>query len=307
MRALGPRTWLIDVRFQGHAEYIGTYVLETAAGIVLVDPGPTSTLAALDEGLRLHGLATEAITHLLLTHIHLDHAGAAGTLVKRHPGIRVAVHRRGARHLVDPSRLLVSATRLYGDQMDTLWGEFLAVPEANVDALEGGESIDLGGRRVEVAYTPGHAVHHVSYFEPDIGFAFVGDTAGIRIDNRPFVLPVTPPPDIDMEAWRVSMARIRAWKPDVICPTHFGPARPAREHLDEHDERLEAWAEAVREDLATGEDDAELARRFRERARVQISAHLDVNEAPSFIAGAGLDDSWLGLARYWRKRAARAQ
>lgn len=302
MRNVAPGVGLIDLHFQGHPRYIACYVLETGTGVALVDPGPTSTLAALEEGLRLEGLGLDHVEALLLTHIHLDHSGATGTILARNPAVRVHVHSRGARHMIDPSRLLSSAGMLYGDRMDELWGEFLAVPEAAVTRLEGGERIDLGGRSLAVEYTPGHAIHHVSYLDESSGVAFVGDTCGIRIDNDPYVLPVTPPPDIDLDLWPDSIARIRGWDPDVLCPTHFGPAHPAATHLDEHEHRLAAWAERVRRDLASDADPDEAAGRFADAIRAEIVALLGP-ETPAYLRGGGLRDSWRGLARYWNKRA----
>lgn len=305
MRPIAPDTSLVDVRFRGYPEYIGCHVLETGRGVALIDPGPTSTLPALEEGLRLAGLSTAAVTHVLLTHIHLDHAGATGTLVRRHPGIEVLVHARGARHLVDPTRLLASAERLYGERMDELWGEFLAVPRERVRALEGGERLHLGRRHLEVAHTPGHAVHHVAYHEPDSGLAWVGDTLGIRIDNRPFVMPVTPPPDIDLEAWRHSQQLIADWKPGTLCPTHYGPARPAIEHIEEHRERLERWANRVAADLRSGASESVCIERFRDTVHAELETALPAADLPAYLLGGGVVDSWHGLARYWRKRGSR--
>jgi len=303
VRSIAPDTWLADVRFRGHPEYIACYVLETGRGLALVDPGPGSTLAALEEQLRIAGHGTEAITDILLTHIHLDHAGATGTLVDRHPNIRVRVHRRGARHMIDPARLLASAERLYGDRMEELWGEFLPVPEGNVHVLEGGEEIRIGRRRLRAEYTPGHAIHHVAYFEKESGLAWVGDTLGIRIDNRPFVLPVTPPPDVDLDGWRESHELIAAWGASTLCPTHFGPARPA--HLKEHRERLEGWAGRVREDLASGRSEESCVKEFCEKIRSELLESVDPADVEGYLVGGGVADSWRGLARYWRKRESR--
>lgn len=307
MRDFAPGTGLIDLRFQGHDEYIACYVLRTAGGIALVDPGPSSTRAALEEGLRLAGLSLDGVTDLLLTHIHLDHAGAAGSIVRDHPHVRVHVHARGARHMVSPDRLLASATRLYGDRMESLWGEFLAVPAASIDVLEGGETLQLDGRRLEVAYTPGHASHHVSFFDADTGLAWVGDTLGIRIDNRPYVMPVTPPPDIDPIAWRVSHDKIRAWAPATLCPTHFGPARPAADHIDEHEARLHAWTAMVRAAVAEGAEPATAAGQFRDRVLTELRETLGHEQAAPYAAGGGVDDSWHGIARYFHKAAAKAE
>jgi len=200
---------LIDVEHLGRPRVIGCWEV----GEVLVDPGPESTLQTL-----LAKLGERTPSALLLTHIHLDHAGASGALVERFPGLEVYVHERGAPHLIDPSRLIDSATRLYGGDMDRLWGEIVPVPEANLRVLAGGERI-FGGA-FEVAYTPGHASHHVSYLHA--GCAFVGDTGGVRITPGSVAIPPTPPPDIDLEAWQESIERIRAWAPERLAFTHCG-------------------------------------------------------------------------------------
>ncbi|PYR73013.1 MAG: MBL fold metallo-hydrolase, partial [Acidobacteria bacterium] len=201
-----------------------------------VDPGPTSCLATLELGLNGLGIRFADVTHILLTHVHLDHAGVTGTLVRRHPHLEVLVHERGAPHLVDPARLVGSATRLWGDQMQALWGEVAPVPAANVIALDL-QPIHAGGRTFDVAYTPGHASHHVSFFDRSSGVAFVGDVAGIRIKGDD-VRPPTPPPDIDVELWARSAARIEAWDPDTMFLTHFGPSRNVRPHLQSLMENL---------------------------------------------------------------------
>src|SRR5262245_10058918 len=194
----------VDLRFLGRSNVIASGVIESAAGVAIVDPGPTSCLETLELDLQGRGIRWPDVRHILLTHIHLDHAGATGTIVRAHPHVTVYVHESGTRHLVDPKKLVDSATRLYGDQMDRLWGEFAAVPVDRIVSLAGGERIDAGGRPFDVAYTPGHASHHVSFFDASSGVAFVGDTAGVSVDGG-YVLPPTPPPDIDLEAWAVSV------------------------------------------------------------------------------------------------------
>ncbi len=304
MRPIAPGTHLIDLRFRGSPEYLGCYVIETGDGVALVDPGPTSTLAALEDGLRLGGLSIDNVSAILLTHIHLDHAGATGTLVARNPSIRVYVHRRGAPHMTDPTRLLASAERVYGDMMDELWGEFVGVTEANVEALDGGEAIHIGAREIVVEHTPGHAKHHVGYFDPSTGAAYVGDTLGIRIDNRPYVMPATPPADVDLAGWEDSAAKIRAWNPTLLCLTHFGPARPVAPHIDEHQRRLADWAAIVRADLQSDTDDDEgHVERFCRRVRVDLEATL-AGDVDVYLNEGGAGDSWRGLALYFRKLAA---
>ena len=216
----------IDLNFQDRPRVIATVVVHGPGGVTLIDPGPSTTLPVLTRELERAGIAMADVTSLLLTHIHLDHAGATGTLVRAHPRLRVYVHEKGAPHMVDPTKLLASATRLYGDDMDRLWGEVRPVPAEAIVALAGGERITASARDLDVAYTPGHASHHVSYFSADSGIAFVGDTAGIRVTPGGFVLPPTPPPDVDLEAWRDSLRRIEAWSPQTLFLTHFGPSAP---------------------------------------------------------------------------------
>ena len=189
----------VDLQFRGRPQVIATGLVQGHGGVAIVDPGPTSCLETLELGLQANGIRWPDVRHILLTHIHLDHAGATGTIVREHPHIKVLVHERGIKHMVDPTKLIESATRVYRDRMDELWGEFAAVPASNLVSLTGGERIEAGGRTFDVAYTPGHASHHVSYFDDSSGVAFVGDTAGVCI-NGGYVLPPTPPPDIDVEA-----------------------------------------------------------------------------------------------------------
>jgi len=302
MEEIAPKTTRIDVDYLGKPKVIAACLLQGRGGPAIVDPGPASALVTLRSKLGKLGLAVQDIDTILLTHIHLDHAGATGSLVKENPRIRIYVHERGATHMVDPSKLLSSAQRLYGDQMDRLWGEFLPVPAANVCALTGGERLNIAGRQLEVVYTPGHAWHHVSYFEAATGLAFVGDTAGIRIANGRTILPITPPPDIDPEAWAQSWQKIRERKPERLFLTHFGPAGGVQEHLDELRERLEEWSVAVHESLNEGADDAERAARFTEQVAAKLRERLSEQDTERYVRGAAVDLCWYGLARYWRKR-----
>ena len=221
-----------DLKFLGVPRIIATVVFHGPGGAAIIDPGPSSTLPALRAQLVGAGIAVADVRAVLLTHIHLDHAGATGTLVQANPSLRVYVHEKGAPHLVAPEKLIASATRLYGDDMDRLWGEFRPVPQDALVVLKGGERISAGGRDLAVAYTPGHASHHVSYFSADTGIAFVGDTAGIRLQPGSFIMPPTPPPDIDLEAWRDSLRRIADWRADTIFVTHFGPHSPVERASD---------------------------------------------------------------------------
>ncbi len=195
---------VLDTDWTGRPRSIAASLLLGNGQAALVDPGPASTLETLREKLRVHGLGVADLDAVLLTHIHLDHAGTAGSLVRENPRLAVYVHRNGAAHMADPAKLLTSAGRLYGDNLYRLFGDFLAVPAENLRILDGGEILALGGRKLEVVCTPGHASHHVSFMDATEGVAFVGDTTGMRIQVDGFVLPVTPPPDIDLEIWEGS-------------------------------------------------------------------------------------------------------
>ncbi len=292
----------IDLRFRGSERVIATAVLSGPDGVTLVDPGPTSCLPVLEEGLRERGLTLRDVRALLLTHIHLDHAGAAGTIVERVPAVRVHVHERGAPHMIDPARLLASATRLYGDQMDALWGAFLPVPAANVNVLAGGERIAAAGTSLRVAYTPGHAKHHVSYLDETTGVAYVGDTGGIRVSGD-FLIAPTPPPDIDLAAWRESLDTFDAWRPVSLFLTHFGVVTGARAHVMRFRETLATQAEAVRQSLAAGNTDEERTRVFVEQMRRDVRKAMPEHEARATELAAPFDQLWQGLARYWSKQA----
>ena len=294
-------TEYIDLNFRGSDRVIATAVLLGPDGVTLVDPGPTSCLPTLEAGLRQRGLTLRDVRSLLITHIHLDHAGAVGTIVERVPSIRVHVHERGAPHMVDPTKLLASATRLYGDQMDVLWGAFVPVPAANVNVLQGGERIAAAGTTLQVAYTPGHAKHHVSYLDETTGVAYVGDTGGIRVSGGYLIAP-TPPPDIDLAAWRASLTTIDTWQPVSLFLTHFGVVSGAKAHLARFRETLAVQAEAVRESLTAGSTDEERTRVFVEQMRREVRKAMPEHEARATELAAPFDQLWQGLERYWQKQ-----
>lgn len=292
----------LDLHFLGVPGVIATVVVQ-GDGIGLIDPGPTSTLPSLERQLASAGASVADVTALLLTHIHLDHAGASGTLVKRNPNIKVFVHENGAPHMANPEKLIASATRLYGDDMDRLWGEFLPVPPGSMTVLKGGETVSPAGHRFDVAYTPGHASHHVSYLDPGSGVAFVGDTAGVKVGG--FVLPPTPPPDIDLELWRASLARIEQWRPAAVFMTHFGPASPVAEHLAAMRDHLELVAALAKASLDREGTDADREHWFVEQVRCVLRKSMPEDEVRTYEAAGRFDLSWRGLARYWRKKAPR--
>ena len=269
---------LIDVEHLGTPRVIGCWEVDG----VLIDPGPASSLETLVGALEAEPRA------LLLTHIHLDHAGAAGTLVRRRPELPVYVHERGAPHLADPERLLASAARLYGDAMDRLWGEVAPIPEQNLRPLSGGERV-LG---FEVAHTPGHASHHVSYLHNESGRAFVGDTAAVRIPPSDYVLPPTPPPDIDLGAWNRSLDAILDWAPASLGLTHFGTVDEPAAHIELVRQRLREQAERART-MDAGEFERLLVAEVNERCGAEASTAMLQAVPP--------DQQWAGLDRHLSK------
>ncbi len=288
---------VLDTRFQGAERVIASFLLKTEGGPLLIEAGPESTFPALEAALREKGVAPEEVRHVFVTHIHLDHAGAAWRFAEL--GATVYVHPRGAPHLVDPSRLLASAGRIYGDLLRTLWGEVRPIPEAQVRPLGDGEGVEIGGLRVEALETPGHASHHHAYRVGDL--LFTGDVAGVRIAQGP-VLPPTPPPDIHLEGWMGSLARIRALRPRRLYLTHFGAYEDVEAHLEALEGRLRAWADWVLARLKEGQDPEALVPRFEaywgedlRRAGVEGDlARLYALADPPYM-------NLQGLVRYWQK------
>jgi glyoxylase-like metal-dependent hydrolase (beta-lactamase superfamily II) len=280
---------VIDVMHLGRPNVIGCWEIDG----MLVDPGPESSLATV-----LEAIGDEQPRAVLLTHIHLDHAAATGAMVERWPELEVYVHERGAPHLIDPSKLLASAERLYGEKLEYLWGKILPVPEANVKVLSGGETV-LGMR---VAYTPGHASHHVSYLHEESGTAFTGDVAACRIPPSNLIMPPTPPPDIDVEVWNESLDTVAGWQPERLALTHFGAV----------EEDVPGYIENVREILRK---EAEMARDLPQYAyEIALGERIRGQLAIEGIGGDTLDEilqavptayQWPGLDRYWSKKAER--
>ncbi len=272
----------IDVLHMGRQKVICCFDVDG----VLVDPGPQATEATL-----LEALNGERPRALLLTHIHFDHAGASGALVRRWPDLPVYVHERGAPHLIDPSRLVASAGRLYGgdEGLRRIWGEVIPVPERNVRVLEGGERDLEGAYRVE--YTPGHASHHVCYLHEPTGTAFVGDMAGVRLPPHDFTIAPTPPPDIDVAAWDRSLDAIAAWEPERLALTHFGTATDPAAQLERCREALHDEARLVAEHDQDG-----LVAAVEARVRAALG-----DDAESFLQAIPPHHIYLGLDRWQRK------
>jgi glyoxylase-like metal-dependent hydrolase (beta-lactamase superfamily II) len=293
----------IDLNFLGRPEIIATAILHGPAGVALIDPGPATTLDNLTTALTRKGIRFADVRQILVTHIHLDHAGSVGSIVEKHPHVEVTVHERGAPHMIDPAKLLGSAGRLYGQDMERLWGDVKPVDPARIKIVSGGETLDVAGREVKVAYTPGHASHHVSFFDTASRVAFVGDTAGIRRGSGTYVMPPTPPPDIDIEAWHQSEQKILAWEPDTLFLTHFGPYAGARQHMQGMFGNMSDWSRLVRRliaDESRSEEDREAA--FADEVLSEIRRQVGDVEADNYTKAGGLRYSYHGLARYWRKR-----
>ena len=296
----------LDNLWMGRPRSIAAGLFESDGHRAVIDPGPGSTLETLRQQLRARGIGVGDLDTVLLTHIHLDHAGATGALVRENPRLAVYVHKNGAPHVIDPSKLLASAQRLWPNDLQRLFGETLPVPAENLRILEGGETLTLGSRKVEVVYTPGHASHHVSYFDKAEGVAFVGDTAGVRIEGNSFVMPATPPPDIDLGIWDTSFAAILERKPARLFLTHFGYSDNPSEHILLFRERLHRWAALTEEILRSAANDSAAMDSFMSATYADISQHLPAGEADHYAFSAGLNLSFLGLARYLRKRATAA-
>ena len=271
----------IDLHFLGLEKEIGVYLFDTAEGPALFDCGPASTLEYLRAGLAEHGLEVTDVQHLLLSHIHLDHAGATGELVREHPGLTVWVSPIGAPHLVDPARLVSSARRLFPN-FDELWGPVTPVPEANLRLAEG----DVLGW--EAFPTPGHASHHVSYLRA--GTLLAGDATGVRILPSDYVQPVAPPPDIELEAWHRSVDEIERRAPERLALIHFGVVTDVSAHLNLFRAALERWSGWVRDGMTQDEFVA------------AVSADAG-EEAERYSAVFSFAMSYLGLKRYHEKRA----
>ena len=274
----------LDLRHLGHERVIGSYLLETEDGLALQDCGPTTCVPELKARLAEQGLELADVRHLLLSHIHLDHAGAAGVLVREHPGLQVHVSEIGAPHLVDPSRLERSARRLYGDDFDRLWGELAPVPSENVHLVDN-ETLGLA-----TFPSPGHASHHVCYFDRE-GTLYAGDAAGVRIRPSEFVLPPTPPPEVDLEAWERTIDELERREPERLALIHFGVFEDVERHLEELRRRLREWAQRVR----VGATEEQFA--------AEAAADLADDQA-AYEQAMPFWQSYAGLRRYWEKNAA---
>lgn len=294
----------IDLQFRARPNVIAAYLFCSGKDAALIETGPATTVDTLIEGVQAAGVPLDAVRHVVVTHIHLDHSGGAGTLLKRIPHARVYVHPLGAPHLADPSKLVSSARRLYGDQMESLWGTTEPVPSEQITVVNDGDEIRLPGTSVRAFDTPGHARHHHAFFDATSGLLFTGDVGGVRMPGARYVRPPTPPPELDIDAWVASIRKLRAVKATGLCPTHFGVHRGDVEwHWEDLEKRLVNWGELVRRDLEKGKGEEEILERMKEQITTEMRAQgadMRAYDAPLSYATV-----IAGYIRYWNKRLER--
>jgi glyoxylase-like metal-dependent hydrolase (beta-lactamase superfamily II) len=298
----------VDLNFMGTEHVIASFVLLGDDSAALVETGPTTGLEHLMAGLEEHNVSPEDVRGVFLTHIHLDHAGASGHLAELLPNATFYVHEVGYPHMVDPSKLLKSATRIYGERMEELWGEARPVPEDRLEILKGGEEIEASDGVLAAHYTPGHAYHHLAYLEPDSGSLFTGDVAGIRLPGQSYIRPPTPPPEIDLEAWVRSIEFIRRIGPGSLWPTHFGRFDDVERHLGELEQRLQDWVLFVEErmDGETGRE--EIADELKTKADAEmLAAGAGIEESEHYDLAGDYPTLVEGLMRYVSKQRKKAE
>ena len=288
----------LDLNFQGKKQAIAVYLIKHSTGAILIECGPGTTLPALQAALKANGLSASDVTHVLLTHIHLDHAGSAGWWARQ--GAQIIVHPNGAPHMLNPEKLLASATRIYGDQMETLWGEFLPVPQSQLKVAKDAEEIVIGNLHFTPINAPGHAEHHYVYLFEDM--AFTGDVGGVRIPGYAYLQLPMPPPELHFGKWHETLKRLRKEKFNRIAPTHFGIFDDPKWHLDQVEKELNAaekWLEAV---MPAGPSVEELRQKFRDWMNEQgVEQGLSAAAVKAYDLANPLGMSADGLMRYWKK------
>ena len=295
--------WLLDLGFQGRAGVVAAYLVTGPYGHMLIETGPGSTLASLERAVSETDASLGDITQILVTHIHLDHAGAAGSLLRRLPEARLFVHPRGAAHMIDPSKLLASAARIYGERMDELWGAFEACPADRVTVLQDGADVSCGVRTLVALHTPGHASHHIAIHDPDAHSVFTGDVGGVRLQGAAYVRPPTPPPDIDVEAWHASVERLRALNLRALDLTHFGRFTDPSRHFDDLLARLDDWTAWVADRIAEGRSPDAMAAALELRTELEVAAEVpDSTLASAYELATPARMTVDGLARYLTRR-----
>lgn len=297
---------VIDLNFQDTTRVIAAYLVECGDELILIESGPSTCLDWLAHGVTAAGYDLGDITRIIVTHIHLDHSGSAGVIVRQHPHVRISVHPVGAPHLVDPTRLVRSAARIYGDEMERLWGEIAAVPNDRVDVLEDGGLVIAGNRRFRTVFTPGHASHHVAIYDEDSRTLFTGDAGGVRMPGSRYVAAPMPPPELDPPAWAASIDTMRAFAPERVALTHFGVYEDASWHLDRVIPRVhelvalgESAGDAISDTGAIAREVDALQRGYLGDAATGLMMRRLNLANPDLLAA-------MGLERYLRKRSERA-
>lgn len=300
---VAPGIFLIDLGFQGTAGTIGAYLLAGNDELVLIETGPSTTRGNLEMGIREAGFDIRDVTRLIPTHIHLDHAGVAGGLMRDHPRMRITLHPGGAPFLIDPERLVKSAARIYGDRMDELWGEVSVLPADRVDTVEDDERLQVAGHTLHVRYTPGHAGTHISLLDEASGTLFTGDSAGARIAPSAYVCPTVPPPEIDLDLWRGSVEVMREMRPSQLALTHFGVFSDVDRHLDDLIPNAGTVLAIAREELTSGHGLEDVTDRI-----LDLERGVFANEADPALLMSRMElgmPAWmasLGLQRVLKKR-----
>ena len=297
--------WMIDLQFQGVPGVIAAWLLRGGGRTALIETGPSSTLPALRAGLAAAGTSLAELDDVIVTHIHLDHAGAASHVAQEAPQATIHVHPAGAPHLIDPARLWASASRIYGDQMETLWGDAGPVAANRVHAVADGERLAVAGRELTVLFTPGHAGHHIALHDPGRDAIFTGDAAGVRVPGSDYVCPPVPPPELDIPLWDQTISRLRDLGARRLFLTHFGASEDP-DHLTELTAHLDDFRDLARDVLGRGGDQADLTAALHDHVAAAISERAGLPEAdpavmrelelatPSYMAA-------MGLARYLTK------
>lgn len=301
---LRPGLWQISLPFQDEEEIIGSYLLAGNDELVVIDPGPGSTVGALLEGISEAGFDPQDLTHILLTHVHLDHAGATGSLARIISRLQVYVHGLGAQHLLDTSKLIASAERIFGERMEHLWGRIEPVSEERIHALEGGEILNLAGRRLEIHYTPGHAVHHIIAFDAHSGELFAGDSVGVRLQGIDYVRPPTPPPDLDLENWSASLDLIKRLRPDILYLGHYGAVRNTPTHIGNLRERLYGWADFVLQAMKQGKTEEEIVSLLIKQANPELErVTRNFHDVVRYDIATNYPMTVQGYMRYWKLKS----
>jgi len=293
---------LLDLNFMDTPGVIASYLLVGNDELTLVESGPATTRAHLERGLRDAGFSLDDVSRIIITHIHLDHSGAAGAILRDHPHMRLGVHPFGAPHMVDPSRLLASAGRIYEDRMDQLFGEVIEVPEDRLDLLIDGEVVYASGRSLRMLFTPGHASHHVAIFDEMTGTLFTGDAGGVRVQGYGFIAPPTPPPEFAPDLWADTIQTLRHTRPARLALTHFGFFDDVDSHLDRVMPALESAVAIARETLSGGGELSDLTARLLDFERENLAgtdAGRTIRQlelaSPTYVSA-------MGLQRYLRKQ-----